>query len=352
MPVSVTPSGSGVVVYNNGVKILLDPHKEATGDVMFFSHAHTDHLVRRTKKNTSRTFKILASKATSYLARARGIRIGLSDSQESCDGYELIDTCHVLGSRGLLVGDNLYYTGDISIRQRGFMNGALIPKVHTLIIESTFGKPKYVFPSVNEVVHKTNKIIAQMFDRGVSVLLLGYPLGKAQLLTQLFRYWEPLYIDDSVEKINAIYREFGVKLKEGVIASAAEDMGLLSKSSPWVMIGPLIPSRASGYIKYIKERYRAVTIGFSGWALDNNYRYMMGLDYAMPLSDHCDYEELVEIVKRSQASKIYTFHGFSTEFARSLKRLGFDAQPVTRCGKQIQLPNDSLNLSLDLFINK
>jgi putative mRNA 3-end processing factor len=143
---------------------------------------------------------------------------------------------------------------------------------------------------------------------------------------------------------------FGVKLSEGVIASAAIDQGLLSKSAPWVMIGPLIHSSSLGYIRYIKEKYRAVTIGFSGWALDNNYRYMMGLDYAMPLSDHCDYEELVEIVKSSGASKIYTFHGFSKEFARSLKRLGFDAQPVTRGEKEIQPPNNSLNLSLDLFI--
>ena len=32
-----------------------------------------------------------------------------------------------MGSKGLLIGDEVYYTGDISIRERAFMKPALIP---------------------------------------------------------------------------------------------------------------------------------------------------------------------------------------------------------------------------------
>lgn len=55
---------------------------------------------------------------------------------------------------------------------------------------------------------------------------------------------------------------------------------------------------------------------------------MMGLDYVMPVSDHCDYNELVAAVKQCNPEKVYTFHGFASEFAKSLKDMGFDAEPI------------------------
>ena len=116
------------------------------------------------------------------------------------------------------------------------------------------------------------------------------------------------------------------------------------------MIAPLASAR-SGYIRAIKERCQAVSIGFSGWAIDNNYKYMMGLDYALPLSDHCDYEELVRLVLLSEARKIYTFHGFSAEFASSLRDIGLEAEPVSRQNKlrAINVPAKR-NSTLDLYL--
>jgi putative mRNA 3-end processing factor len=46
------------------------------------------------------------------------------------------------------------------------------------------------------------------------------------------------------------------------------------------------------------------------------------------LSDHCDYPELIELVKKSGAQKIYTIHGFVDEFAADLVKLGYDAQAL------------------------
>ena len=142
---------------------------------------------------------------------------------------------------------------------------------------------------------------------------------------------------------------FGINLKKGHLASRTKDPFLRSRSPPWLMIAPLINSN-SEYLRKIKRQARVVTIGFSGWAVNNNYRAIMGLDYAMPLSDHCDYEELVEIVNQSKAEKIYTFHGFSTDFAKSLRELGFDALPIEDAGKMDPL-SKRVNCSLDLFMN-
>ena len=333
----VSRSDSGIAVHYDGTSVILDPSRPGDFDFTFVSHAHVDHLHRRAKKTKSR---ILSSSQTTRIAKARGYDI--SDAVQEHDGFDLVDTGHILGSRGLLIGgDQAFYTGDISLRERAFMKPAMLPHAKTLIIESTFGKPEYVFPALSEVTHRTNKIISEMYNLGIPVILMGYSLGKAQLLTKLFGGWDPVYVHDSVAKMNSVYSELGIDLKNAMAHSEAESLGLLSKNRPWLMIAPLNGARTS-FVKDMKDRYGAVTIGFTGWATGSRYKYMTGLDYVMPLSDHCDYRELVAAVKQCRPEKVYTFHGFAAEFAKSLRNMGYDAESVERA-------RGGKNLSLDSF---
>ncbi|HJS68409.1 MAG TPA: hypothetical protein VJ730_03225, partial [Nitrososphaera sp.] len=205
----VTLGQSGIMVQQDSTTIALDPSHPVDCDFTFVSHAHVDHLHKRGRKKIKT--QVLASKETALIAGARGYEI--VDAAQEHDGFQLVDTGHILGSRGLLVGDDVYYTGDISVRERAFMKGAKVPHARTLIIESTFGRPEYVFPALSEVTHRTNKMISEMYDLGKPVILMGYTLGKAQLLTKLFSHWDPI-IHDSVAKINSIYSELGVELPD------------------------------------------------------------------------------------------------------------------------------------------
>jgi putative mRNA 3-end processing factor len=190
-----------------------------------------------------------------------------------------------------------------------------------------------VFPNLVEIIHKTNGIISEMYNLGVPVLLMGYPLGKAQLLAALFGHWDPIFVHDSIYKMNSVYMELGINLKEMATHSVAEKKGLLAKNKPWLMIAPLNAAR-SNFVKLMKQRYGAVTIGFSGWAIDKRYKFMMDLDYTMPMSDHCDFPELVKVVRACNPKKIYTFHGFSVEFAASLRKMGYDAESLVGTNRQ------------------
>jgi putative mRNA 3-end processing factor len=330
---------SGIIVQHTDTAIALDPSSPVDCHFMFVSHAHIDHLHKRGMEKKNRT-QVLASKETALIAQARGYKI--ADPAEQYDGFQLVDTGHILGSRGLLVGEDIYYTGDMSMRERAFMKPEKVPHAKTLIIESTFGRPEYIFPPMSEITHKTNKIISEMYNLGIPVILMGYTLGKAQLLTKLFGHWDPI-IHDSVAKINSIYSELGVELESVITHSQAQEQGLLAKNKPWVMVAPLMSSRRA-FVKEMKNRYSAVTIGFTGWAIGSHYRYMMGLDYVIPLSDHCDYKELVAAVKQCSPEKVYTFHGFSEEFAKSLLGMGFDSETIghdKKKGKQKTLSLDS-----------
>jgi putative mRNA 3-end processing factor len=340
MKAKVNLGQSGIMVHHKDTVIALDPSRHTDSHFTFVSHAHVDHLHKRnvTKKNKS---QILASKETALIAEARGYKIG--NPAEQCDGFRLVDTGHILGSRGLLIEEEVYYTGDISMRERAFMKPAKVPHAKTLIIESTFGRPEYIFPPISEIIHKTNKIIAEMYDLGIPVILMGYTLGKAQLLTKLFGHWGPI-IYDSVAKINSVYSELGIKLESVMTYSQAEEQGLLIKNRPWVMVAPLMSSRCA-FLREMKNKCGAVTIGFTGWAIGSRYRHMMGLDYVMPVSDHCDYNELVAAVKQCRPEKVYTFHGFAKEFASALVQIGFDAEAVGD-GKN---PKEK-TISLDSFL--
>ncbi|MDZ7617217.1 MAG: MBL fold metallo-hydrolase RNA specificity domain-containing protein, partial [Patescibacteria group bacterium] len=67
----------------------------------------------------------------------------------------------------------------------------------------------------------------------------------------------------------------------------------------------------------------------TGWALDPAAKYRLGVDHALPLSDHADFTELVEAVERVAPRKIYCTHG-PEGFVHRLCELGFDAEPLGR----------------------
>jgi hypothetical protein len=73
---------------------------------------------------------------------------------------------------------------------------------------------------------------------------------------------------------------------------------------------------------------RKRTASVSGWALDRSVAWRFGTDACFPLSDHADYDELHEYVRRTGARQIYTVHGFAAEFAQDLRFLGYRASAV------------------------
>ena len=308
---------NGILYQTNRTKIHLDPKNAVLDGVNFISHAHADHLPYQIGGT------ILASKETSEIANLRGYKI--ENFVETLENFLLVDTGHILGARGLLF-DDIFYTGDICTRNRGFLLGAKIPKCKTLITECTFGLPEFVFPKLDDIKNKVNEIVSELYSRGKPVILLGYELGKAQTISYLFGHWEPLYYHDSVKKMNDLHRKLGVNLKDGLGHTEAEKQGLLDKK-PWLMIAPMM-SEKNQFIRHMKTKFGAVTIGFTGWAQSTRFAFSRRTDYSIPLSDHCDFNELVELVHKSGAEKVYTIHGFVKEFAAHLKKIGVDAQPL------------------------
>ncbi|MDG6926218.1 MAG: exonuclease [Nitrososphaerota archaeon] len=308
---------NGIVVEYGESTYALDPKGPSKSHYTFVSHAHMDHV-----QNPDPNSRVLASRETKMLAKARGFDLGRTT--ESADGVKLLDSGHILGARAISIGDEVFYTGDAAGRDRAFMGKCRTRKARVLITETTFGKSNYVFPPIEQVEKEVNSKIGMMFDKGRPVVLMGYALGKSQVLSHLFSSWSPLYFHEQVAKMNDVYVQCGVSLKSGKKVSA--DLSDLPRG-PWVMVSPMMSSR-NKLAQRLKKEYRAAFIAFSGWAADPGYAYSLGADFAFAVSDHCDYKELTTLVHDVSPEVVYTTHGFTQEFAADLRSQGFDAKPL------------------------
>ena len=308
---------NGILCDNGASRVSLDPKKSDFDGINFVSHAHMDHLP---SKNGG---TILSSIETNEIAELRGFK--MENHVKSLENFSLIDSGHILGAKGLLF-DDIFYTGDICTRDRGFLLGAKIPKCKTLITECTFGLSEFIFPKIDEIKKQVNELVSELYGKGIPVILMGYQLGKAQTITQLFGHWGPLYLHDSVKEMNTLHQKFGISLPNGISHSEAEKNGLLEKK-PWMMVAPMMSSK-NKFVQEMKSKYGAVTIGFSGWAQSKKFSFGRRTDYSIPMSDHCDFNELVDMVIQSGAEKVYTIHGFVNEFAEHLRKIGINSQPL------------------------
>jgi len=320
-------SDDGVHVEVGRRRFALDPSAPRKVDYVFVSHAHVDHM-----HSASKGEKVISSDETRDLAHARGYDLG--ETEDHADGVELLDSGHILGSRAILIEDEVYYTGDASGRERGFLGRCKTKHARALIMETTYGSPEYVFPPTARLVRDVNDLIGEMYHRGRPVLLMGYPLGKAQLLSYFFSNWGPLYLNRHIWEMNEIHVRYGVHLKEGKIFDPKNDLRSLSPG-PWLMVTPMSSAR-NGAIPELKKRYNAVTIAFSGWALSGSYSRMLGADFAFPLSDHCDYSELLTLVREVSPEIVYTTHGFAKEFAQDLRGRGYAARTLDTFQSSLQ----------------
>lgn len=300
---------NGIEIVSEGKKILVDPKHAEEADAIFISHSHADHLPSGNCGN------ILCSKETAALARARGVEIGAHAESAELGSLklEMKPNGHILGSRALTIdnGKKVVYTSDVNTQSRAFLKGYEPEKCDILIMEATFGLPYFMFPPVREVEKEAKDWVNETISRGESALLMGYSLGKSQVISYLFREYAQ-YFHEEVEGINSVYRDFGVKLPE----ERKE-----KQKDPFIMV---CPPQSKKNIESLKKKHNVKAAIFTGWAFGGH----RGHDRAFPLSDHCDFLGLKRIAEKSKAEKIYTVHGYAKEFAASLQKLGYNAHAL------------------------
>jgi len=315
----------------------LDAHDARGEDErVFVSHAHSDH--------TAAHRETILSEGTSRLMQARlgGRRVEHVLPFRERRRFEgpgepfqitLLPAGHILGSAMSFIewqGGSLLYTGDFKLRQglaSESCDGSPARGCDALVMETTFGRPHYQFPPAEDVMCDIVRFCEQALAEGSTAMLLGYSLGRSQeLLRGLAGTRLPVVVHDAAHKLTKIYAGLGWEFPP---YESMEHANLSGK----VVVCP--PNATKPVLARISGIVRTAVV--TGWAVDSSCRFRHRADAAFPLSDHADFPELIEFVRKLQPGKVFTVHGFAADFAQTLRELGFDAQALSE-NDQLQLP--------------
>jgi Cft2 family RNA processing exonuclease len=309
---------SGVKLRHSGVAVDF-PRRQVLG---FVSHAHSDHLARHElaicSAATSALYQLrLGSRPVREIPFKAPVEIGGTR-------LTLYPAGHCLGSAMLLVEDgkhSLLYTGDFRLGPSATAEPAEVPTAEVLIMESTYGVPRYRMPPREEVIEKLRERILWACQNGLLPVVLAYSLGKAQEVTAILRPLRlPLFVHKSIFEVHRVYERFGVEL--GPYRLLQEEV-----APPAVVI---IPPRAHTDLRWGRLWKIAVT----GWAIDPATRYRLRVDEALPLTDHADFDGLIQLVQMVQPQRVYCLHG-PPVFVEYLLRQGWEARAL---GRPTQFP--------------
>ncbi|HEY3756567.1 MAG TPA: ATP-dependent DNA ligase [Opitutaceae bacterium] len=313
------------VQFRNGVWLpqvgwWLDAHFPV--DRSFVSHAHFDHIAAHRE--------VICSPGTARLLRAR---LPLERTErilpfgqtaplaEDCD-ITLHPAGHIFGSAQCRLNHarhgSLLYTGDFKLRAGLSAEPCATPAADVLVMETTYGRPHYIFPPTADVLAAIGRFCHEAIDHGEIPVLFGYSLGKSQeVLSGLASAGLPVMLHPQTERLTRIYEEFGLVFPARRPFVAAEARG-------HVVICP--PQGAgSPFLRQLQPRRTAM---ITGWALDSGAIYRYQVDAAFPLSDHADFPDLIEFVDRVRPRLVLTLHGFAAEFARTLRERGVEAWAI------------------------
>jgi putative mRNA 3-end processing factor len=291
----------------------------------FVSHAHADHIARHE-----------VALATPTTARLYQHRLGRNHRVIEMPFGEprefgplrltALPAGHCLGSAMLLANDgsrSLLYTGDFKLGPSATAEPADPPHADILVMESTFGLPRYRLPPRDEVIAELVQIVRTALASEITPVIHAYPLGKSQEVTRILTdHGIPVLQHPAIYEISRIYEACGMPL--GNVAPYTNKLPPSAFRLPPSAVVTLPRGMNSFRLAGLG---RTTSIATTGWAVDARTKYRWQVDHALPLSDHADFDQLLETVDRVAPQEIYCTHG-PEEFADILRDRGHNAQTL------------------------
>ncbi len=170
------------------------------------------------------------------------------------------------------------------------------------VTEATFGLPVFRHPDTGEEIDRLLGALHAHPDR--CVLVGAYALGKAQRIICELRargHHDPIYIHGALEKMCALYEDFGVALGELRPAAgvAAKDM------RGHVIVAP--PSALND--RWSRRLPDPITAMASGWMRVRQRARQRNVELPLIISDHADWDELTATIREVAPSETWVTHG-------------------------------------------
>jgi putative mRNA 3-end processing factor len=228
---------------------------------------------------------------------------------------------HILGSAQVRLeyeGEICVVSGDYKLANDGLCQPFEPVPCHLFVTESTFALPIFKWRPMEEIFVEINEWWrANQVQRRTSILFC-YALGKAQrILRGVDAGLGPIFLHGAVERFLPAYEDAGVRFPQTTKADAeTKGRGLViapvsADHSPWL------------------RKFGDISTGFaSGWMQMRGVRRRRAMDRGFVLSDHADWDGLLQTIKATGAEKIWVTHGYADPLARWLREGGRQAEEI------------------------
>lgn len=306
-------------IYCAAADVYLDPWRKV--DKAIISHGHADHSRWGNKKYIAHHNTIPIMKHRLGEIDVDGKAYGETFTINNVK-FSLHPAGHVIGSSQIRVehkGEVWVFTGDYKDEVDGVCTPFEPVKCDTFITECTFGLPAFKWKPQAEVMSDINQWWAENKAEGRTSVLFGYSLGKAQrLLKHLNPDLGKIYTHGAIENMTEVLRE---------IVDFPETTRVTRETTKKELNGNLVlapPSAHGG--TWIRKMVPYVTASASGWMTFRGARRRRAIDKGFVMSDHCDWDGLLNSIKATGCEKVICTHGYTDIFSKYLREIGYDAR--------------------------
>ena len=310
----MTPQG----LYCPAGNFHIDPSRAVENAVV--THAHSDHA----RRGSQRYYCVSSGNSLLKARLGKNIQVSSYPYQQTfkIHGVTLSfhPAGHILGSCQIRIeyaGQVWVVSGDYKREPDPTCEPFETVPCDVFVTEATFGTPAFVWPKNVD----TGK---EIFDRwkknslrGINSVLFAYSLGKAQRVLGTLKPFaeKPIYCHPSTTLLTDCYRAEGVPLAPTRCLSSVGPDRIL-RGELFLVPQSFLKDTQS---EILGNRYE--TAFASGWMKSNHYGY----DRGFLMSDHADWNDLVQTVQETNAKTVYVQHRGQGALVKHLRTLGLKA---------------------------
>ncbi len=291
------------------------------------THGHADHA-RPNHQSVLATRQTLSIMEHRYKASS-GVHKQVLTYGEVIDikgvKISMIPAGHILGSAQLIMeydGSRVIVSGDYKRRRDPTCELFKVMTCDVFITEATFGLPVFRHPPDEHEIGKILHSLKLFPER--SILIGAYALGKCQRIICLLReagYNETIYLHGAMMGLCEVYTQNGIEL------GPIEQMIEKDKES---LRGKVVLAPPSALHDRWSRRLADPVIALaSGWMTVRARARQKLVDLPLVISDHADWDELIQTLAEVQAPEIWVTHGREDALVHyATKHLGLKARPL------------------------
>jgi putative mRNA 3-end processing factor len=300
-------------------------------DYAVITHGHADHARVGSKHYLCHTYtkpilklRLGADISISTLSYTKSIFInGVKIS--------LHPAGHIIGSAQVRLEFNGYtavISGDYKTEYDGISNAFEPIKCNEFVTESTFGLPIYNWLPQQQLFDDIKKWIAGNQSQNKTSVFIAYSLGKAQRLMKGLDGVANIYVHSAINNLNTAFESSGIDLPVTQLINREMDKAKVQNNI--VILPPALLGT-----KLLKKIPNASVAICSGWMQVRGSRRWQSADAGFAMSDHADWNGLLNAIKATGAQKVFVTHGSTATFSKYLNEIGIEAAEVaTQYGKE------------------